>query len=584
MKAIETQKCPKCQNLMKERKGRYGKFYGCTKYPKCRGTRPWKEAKKKAKTINELFEGFVWSDYQMAIYEKFGENGKSSFGVKAVAGSGKTTLLQYLAYLLPKDKDIIYTVFNTDLKNEAQEKFPEHVPAVTTHSLGRSGIVDFTNRSPKLKTNKVYLILRNLLDWDMERWMRAPVTNIVGKVKNTLVEPTSENIAWIVDRWGIQTNGSFNRIVQLVQQVMQQNDKDLQTVDFDDMLYLPHRHNMPLQKYDIILADEVQDFNRAQIQLILNSLKEGGKALVVGDESQSMYGFRGADTEAMPNVLRALDAETLPLSITYRCPKSHVRLVNALFPEIPFEAAPDAKEGSVESVNFDGFLATAREGDMVLCRTNAPLVAPCFQMIRSGKKAIIRGRDIGKGLVTFIKKFDTNDIGDLFYQMREYRDTEMVKLLQAEKNTSAQILDDKVQTVIAVSENCETVSDIISKIEDIFTDKREGVVFSTVHKAKGLEATNVFILKSELMPHPMATKDWQILQERHIKYVAFTRAKARLVFVDASVPFVGDAMWTEEVVERGQPVISDNGQESLTELVKAKETEVEVPAISDCPF
>jgi superfamily I DNA/RNA helicase len=52
-----------------------------------------------------------------------------------------------------------------------------------------------------------------------------------------------------------------------------------------------------------------------------------------------------------------------------------------------------------------------------------------------------------------------------------------------------------------------------------------------VHRAKGLEAKNVFILKPELLPHPMAKQPWQQEQERNIKYVAFTRALESLQFI-----------------------------------------------------
>ena len=67
-------------------------------------------------------------------------------------------------------------------------------------------------------------------------------------------------------------------------------------------------------------------------------------------------------------------------------------------------------------------------------------------------------------------------------------------------------------------------------IERLFADKYAAIWLSTIHKAKGLESDNVFILKPSIMPHPKARKSWEIVQENNMKYVAFTRAKNRLFF------------------------------------------------------
>ena len=62
------------------------------------------------------------------------------------------------------------------------------------------------------------------------------------------------------------------------------------------------------------------------------------------------------------------------------------------------------------------------------------------------------------------------------------------------------------------------------------------ILCSTVHKAKGLEATNVFIVRPELMPFPYATREWEQEQEMHLKYVAITRARINLNWVMTPSP------------------------------------------------
>ena len=78
------------------------------------------------------------------------------------------------------------------------------------------------------------------------------------------------------------------------------------------------------------------------------------------------------------------------------------------------------------------------------------------------------------------------------------------------------------------------MEEINEKIDEIFPkrDKKDGISLSTIHKAKGLEANNVFIACESLMPSKAAKKDWEIRQEYNLMYVAYTRAKNILGFID----------------------------------------------------
>ncbi len=249
----------------------------------------------------------------------------------------------------------------------------------------------------------------------------------------------------------------------------------------------------------------------------------------------SIYGFAGADSDSIPNLIKSLDAETLPLSITYRCPKSHVKLAQSLVPQI--EAAPWAKEGTLETVSQYQFAQGAKTGDMVLCRCNAPLVGPAFSLIRQGTKAVILGRDIGRSLMTLIskvqKKAKVHSLSDTLAALIEYGEREVSKLTRMKKHSRAQSIEDRVETIIALSDGCDTMVRLEEKIETIFSDEAEGVTFSSVHKAKGLEADTVWILRDDLMPHPKAEATWELQQEANIRYVAYTRSKSKLFFVDS---------------------------------------------------
>lgn len=558
----ESPTCPKCGSDMQQKTGKYGEFWSCVRFPSCKGTRniddtTREKAMKRFSRIERELDApkeerqgtitfaikaepkpakpkkFEPSKYQKAIFQEveLGQPG-THVVIEAGAGSGKTTTGVEMVKLLHPSTRTVFTAFNKHIAKEMDARAPKHVKATTTHSLGfsacRQNIEGMTFES--VNNDKVKIIFKNVLDWEIHKHIFPTVEKLVSLVKANLVEPTDEELDALADHYGIVLNGDRDIIFETVATIVELAKTNTTIIDFDDMVWLPVVLNFPCPTYDFIFADEAQDLNKAQIELILRHAQNGSRVFCVGDRYQSMYGFRGADAKAIPNIIERLDAKTLPLSITYRCPKVVVDFVNERFPEIPFEAPEWAQEGVIRDTS-----SLDREdlhaGDMVLCRTNAPLVSPAFALIRRGVKAVIVGRDIGKGLISLIKKYDKGNLPLTLSALNQYYHSEYDKLIHAEKKSQAQALQDKVDTIFAVADGCFTVDEVISKILDVFRDDVEGVAFSTVHRAKGLEAERVYILKPELLPHPMAESDWELEQERNIEYVAYTRTKRELVFV-----------------------------------------------------
>ena len=91
---------------------------------------------------------------------------------------------------------------------------------------------------------------------------------------------------------------------------------------------------------------------------------------------------------------------------------------------------------------------------------------------------------------------------------------------------------EKIEIIKVLSVGYSECEDVIAKIRSVFTEQRNGVMLSTIHKAKGLEANRVFIIHPELMPAKQAKQDCQKVQEENLRYVAYTRAKNYLGFID----------------------------------------------------
>lgn len=315
---------------------------------------------------------------------------------------------------------------------------------------------------------------------------------------------------------------------------------DENLIDYNDMIWLPVQERLNVPKAQLLLVDEGQDLNVAQQQL---ALMAGHRIILVGDIQQAIYGFAGADTDSIPR-MQTLLGETergvheMKLTKTRRCGKKIVELAKTLVPD--FEAFEGNAEGEiVRDFPYRKLTEAMVAGDFGLCRLNAPLVRLVFALIRSGKKANIQGRNIGDGLKRIIKDSKADSIVDFIGWLDKYETQQMEKLNKSKKATE----DAKV----ALTDRCDCLRmfcmDVVNKpgsglkevgerIDTIFTDEKDKdkVLLSSVHKAKGAEAYTVYILEPQLMPFVKAVQPWEKEQEMNLMYVAWTRAKRKLVF------------------------------------------------------
>jgi superfamily I DNA/RNA helicase len=484
---------------------------------------------------------FEPSKYQKAIFEA-GRKADRCVCVNATAGSGKTKTIQvFIKDYMPKGKSWIYLVFNKRNQEEAKLKLSgaSNGEALTFHSLGLRTISRNGSRV-NVDNNKTFKILTQYIT-KQEKDLITPVKTLVSLVKNTLTDYNSdEELQALCERYSLEMNGSAPRIFELAKMVLNSSLADQANVDFDDMIWFPTLLNMNFQTYDYVLVDEGQDLNASQVKMVLAITKPNGCTIVIGDRNQAIYGFRGAGIDAMDVLSAELNAIDLPLSISYRNPKAIVKLVNQTFPNIQHEATPDAPEGKVQDITYTDFWKIVRPNDMILCRTNAPLVNPAFALIRRGIKAVIVGKSIGDELENLIKRITKDnyvELNQFFSMLSAYHQKQRTRLMDQNKEKQAIALDDKVETIMVLAEECDTLDEVVRKIQTIFSDVVDGVVFSSTHRAKGLESRNVFIIRYDLMPHPLALKSgnaWAIKEEENCKFVALTRSLNNLYFVNGA--------------------------------------------------
>lgn len=445
-----------------------------------------------------------------------------------------------------KAQDMVMLAFNKAIAEELQERVPPKSSAMTMHSLGYKAVMD---QFGKLKSPSNWRTLECVAEVigedlnDLRKGKKAPLVygtrDTVDLCKMNLIDGTDpEELMKLMSYYGIESGGYYEEIVKITPQVLDRCmdvEKD-KRVDFADMIWLPVVMDLPLRNtYQLAIIDEAQDLNRCQQEL---ARKVAPNLVFVGDDRQAIYGFAGADCDSLPRLQSELGCETLPLTVTYRCGHAIVAEANQLVSD--FEAHESNPPGEVNHLDIKKYMEETKDGDMILCRVNAPLVSQCFKFLKAGRKANIRGKDIGKGLIGLIKKMKADDIGELSMKLSEWYYTETMKEQNKRYPSETRLisLQDKYDCLSYFIQDQKSVQDVIDKIETIFIDDdSSGVLLSTIHKAKGLEADGVFLLEptGATVPHPMASTKWQRDQEWNLRYVAITRAINRLYYVTGDV-------------------------------------------------
>lgn len=484
---------------------------------------------------------FSPSPYQQNVFN-FIKNGRGNAIVEAVAGSGKTTTIIQSLSFMPRGKSVLFLAFNKSVVNELKTKVPRHVEVATYHSVGFRA-VRFALRGRRININndKIFNIIKSINFKDKQEFgiYAGAIKQLVSLAKSYgfgILDscPAMDEIAEHHDLFSRYPEDlNFETLKKHVIYVIAKARKQTSEIDFDDMIYMPMVLNASFKRYDYVFIDEAQDTSHVQRFLLSKMLKYNGRLVAVGDSSQAIYGFRGADSNSMNAIKEDFNATSLPLSISYRCAKAIVTKAQTVNNQIlPFEKNP---EGEVR-FQADYKPSDFSNKDAILCRNTAPLINMAFSLIRNGISPNVLGRDIGKGLVSLVTKWKRiNTIDNLVEKLDSTYQTAVNKAANDESKVAA--LSDQIATIKIFIEQCpdNRVSTLVSIINNFFSETPDNrITLCTVHKSKGLEWHKVFLLDPDKFQPSWVRMDWQRVQEQNIEYVAITRAIEQLVYINSN--------------------------------------------------
>lgn len=564
--------------------------------------------------------GFPLSDYQIDIIDFIAnepESGSRNLLVQAFAGCSKTTTIMEALNYIPKSKSVLLTCFNKRIANELQELAPKHVVACTMNSLGYKMLRDYVQsegdenggRYINMNGGKIVQIVKQMIATGDEEfkgyeWM---ISKLCESAKNhglipkdskfghkTVMADTQEEWFELMDRFGVATKiqakvtgiitrsyaglsakekankteellrQTKNMVVRGSREALCKNIEILSTVDFTDQLYLPFVYGIQYGEVDYIFVDEAQDLNPIQHEMLTLCIGPESRMIGVGDRKQAIYQFRGSMSDSMDKLLERFNCieKTLPLS--YRCPKEVIKEAQVFVPEIQNALN---HEGNVEDKGMYD-MADFNAGDMVLCRFNAPLMTIAYDLLSAHIPFEIRGKDFIGDLISMVMGFEVKTIEELYTNLEAWKFAQVDKKLKEDPDANVSSVEDKYEALMEFLRrgNFKYVGSAVKKLKELQEKCRGnndgvggGVILSTVHQSKGLEAETVYFVNVGQLPCKYAKTDEEMEAEMNIAYVGVTRSKKNLFYIATAVEALLNKI-DAEIEEHGECTLKENDE------------------------
>lgn len=481
-------------------------------------------------TLNEL----TATEEQSAIIDYALSADRQNLLINALAGAAKTSTLRFLCKYLPPEPTLSLA-FNKRIAEEMARVLPGHVRCATMNSVGHRVWGAAVGKRLTLDTKKNYNLVKAQIEGLRGR-ARDEAYDLMGDIMKTVsraklsgyvppgvaggksllsAEAFFGGLEEAPDDWFCATVNSA-----LTQGIRQAYGG---LIDFDDQIYMPTLFGGSFPQFQRVLGDEAQDFSPLNQAMIERLVGPNTWLAAVGDPWQSIYAFRGADTQSMSWLRERFNMHEMTLSVSFRCPIAVVKNAHQRVPHMRWPSW--AKPGLVETLQ-EWDAKCIPDNSAIICRNNAPLLSCALALLRAGRGVHLVGTDLGPQLVKALKR-----LGDP--QMPQEKVYEAIDLWEAEKLRRARdvgAINDKAECLRVFAGFGPTLGAAIAYCEHLFQAKGPIQLLSG-HKAKGLEWEVVYHLDPHRIPSPWSKEGEALEQERNVKYVIETRAKDALYFV-----------------------------------------------------
>lgn len=476
---------------------------------------------------------FTPTDEQLVIEGAFKENRFTT--IQAKSGSGKTSTLYMLAN--GTEDKILYLAFNKSMAEEARRKMPDNVECRTLHSICYQQL-DQSLRHKLTRPEGAYV---NVAGTGNEIAKKFKINNLIDKNGKTLltramiglmVKQTVGKFEFSDDahlgrkhfptvylpdlkRKNINENKLITEVVTYAKQLWRERiDPKSETIMTHDTYVKLFELSGKDLGYDIIFGDEFQDVNPAFLSILRNA-KAAKRIVVVGDEFQSIYQFRGSQNMMKETSTYGVE---LPLTACFRFGPKVADVANMILEDKQPLAHPLVGKGFDTIVgSYVSDIVDYTKPYTIIFRKNLTLLMEAMDRIADGEDIIINVDT--KDFISMVDSVNALRRGDIEKVKHE---TVLPYATWEEFVDCAESDPDAKRLLnVVVSGKANTIAHTLRTHRNSPTAK---VTLTTAHKSKGLEWDQV-VVANDFPSNYNKEREWVGLEEaeRNLLYVAHTR-------------------------------------------------------------
>lgn len=452
--------------------------------------------------------------------------------IDALAGSGKTASLSLISNNI--DTPSLLLVFNKSAQQDAQKRFPSHVEVRTTHSMAYQAVgFDYQHklRRPVGKYVNVAGTAAEVAKYYNikpfkagERVIKSSyigylVLGVVSRFESSNADKISDKFiskAALEDlkekHEGFDDKAFSKVVVKAAKQLWEDRlDIDSDVLITHDTYMKIYQLSKPTLHYDIIYLDEAQDTTDCVLDIVL---RQKAKLIIVGDENQAIYGWRGA-----VNAMKKVEGNVFPLTKSFRFGQQVADVATKVLEKKKIVRACETMESVVGEDVVD-----KDKPFTILYRTNMCLITDVVRFIETERDVSINieidVRDFSK-LLSSADALRRGNFGRVKHDLLlAYHDWSELKD-DAEN-------DPVLMRLVKIIEQNRSAR-ILKVLENHQNSRKPHIIFTTAHKSKGREWDQV-VLAEDFPSHLDDKGEWKGLsqEEQNLLYVAVTRAKKAL--------------------------------------------------------
>jgi hypothetical protein len=551
-----------------------------------------------------------FSDSNIKFIRSKGDGNIINMHIEASAGSGKSFLLGEIFRSAYEEqiplKQILVLSFVRNLKAELERTFKKYVVAEdrkeleslkvvrTFNSVGLQLMSDAWTHWNKMHpdkpcslreirdTSKYSRIVQRLIDqhqWNPFVCSKSQIVSIIDHLREQCTaQPTLDDLSDIISRFNIRNNIVHEHESELLHKIVSQAIlegirsanpyyTDQPCADWIDHCWLPillgQSQNPEREKFDhfkyaledfvfnnrLLLVDETQDINPVLLNMVKAFNHDGNCVVIVGDDEQNIYVWRGSRARGMKELANALNAQSFSLPISYRLSRNHVAMIKDIWSDKKImhfheKDSPlillEAQDGDSHLDEVSKYLTNDKLTKLIVGRKNSSIFSLGLKLVSRGYLVSLTGitadaKNYAKQVLGCYKSGQSinfpDDPSDLFLLIAKWAESQKQYLIKREaRPAEIDQVDDWACALVSI---CLSGDDLPQswdewedRIDELNSRKKSAIKLSTIHSAKGAEAEVVIFADPDCAPlmwngqSPLERE-----QEMNALFVALSRAK-----------------------------------------------------------